>query len=162
MNANPYLNRGCVIIEIEANENNGHVIRTSRAYKENWKEGWVEVPPYLLDILWECKGYGDLTITDGVLTEIKPTTIPTLSNGFQPTEVSCLRGDVSTLQSENATLKSQKEALQDEVNQLKTQMSDLETTIVDTQMALCDMYEATAGMTEEEIPAGTPSVDEEV
>ena len=39
-------------------------------------EGWIAVPPELEQTVWDCRGYCDLTIQDGVLTAVTPGTPP--------------------------------------------------------------------------------------
>lgn len=43
----------------------------------NWMgEDWIEVPPELEQALWDCAGYCDLEIVDGVLVGMIPTERP--------------------------------------------------------------------------------------
>lgn len=41
-----------------------------------WEEGYIEVPAHLESAAWDCMGYCELQITDGVLTGITPTERP--------------------------------------------------------------------------------------
>lgn len=64
------------IIEIEAREDGGHGLQSQSHRTECWLEGWIAVPPLLEQTVWDCRGYCDLTIQDGVLTGVTTGTPP--------------------------------------------------------------------------------------
>ena len=66
------------IIEVAAREDGGHGLQSQTHRTECWLEGWIAVPPKLEQTVWDCRGYCELTITDGVLTAVTPGTPPAL------------------------------------------------------------------------------------
>lgn len=66
------------IVEIESREDGGHSLQSQSNRTECWLEGWVTVPDELRDAVWECAGYCDLDIQDGVLVGITPRERPPL------------------------------------------------------------------------------------
>jgi hypothetical protein len=83
------------IIEIQAREDGGHGLQGQSARKECWMEGWIAIPEELVDKAWECKGYCDLVIQDGVLVDLIPGEVPeTPEPEDVPTETEQLRADV--------------------------------------------------------------------
>ena len=64
------------IIEVTAREDGGHGLQSQSHRTECWLEGWIAVPPELEQTVWDCRGYCELTITDGVLTAVTPGTPP--------------------------------------------------------------------------------------
>lgn len=64
------------IIEIEARPDGGHGLQSQSHRTECWLEGWLAVPEELTQAAWDCCGYCDLQIEDGVLTGITPTGRP--------------------------------------------------------------------------------------
>ena len=60
------------IIEVAAREDGGHGLQSQSHRTECWLEGWVAVPPELEQAVWDCRGYCELEIQDGVLTGVKP------------------------------------------------------------------------------------------
>jgi hypothetical protein len=81
------------IIEIQARENGGHGLQGQSGRKECWMEGWIAIPEELVDKAWDCKGYCDLVIQDGVLVDLLPGEIPTEPEE-EPSEAEQLRADV--------------------------------------------------------------------
>lgn len=62
---------------IEISMTNGKHTIESHTYREAcWLDGYIEVPTHLEDAAWASGGYCDLTIEDGVLTDITPLPIP--------------------------------------------------------------------------------------
>ena len=41
-----------------------------------WLEGWVAVPPELEQVAWDCRGYCELELEEGVLVGLTPTSMP--------------------------------------------------------------------------------------
>lgn len=68
--------RQLTIIEIQAREDGGHGLQSQSGRKECWLDGWIAVPDRLADLAWECKGYCDLKISDGVLVDLIPGEVP--------------------------------------------------------------------------------------
>lgn len=64
------------IIQIEPLVDNQHPIQSQSDRTKCWEEGYIAVPDHLVDAVWECMGYCDLTIEDGVLIDITPTERP--------------------------------------------------------------------------------------
>ena len=64
------------IIEVAAREDGGHGLQSQSHRTACWLEGWVAVPPELEQAVWDCRGYCDLTLTDGALTGVPPGTPP--------------------------------------------------------------------------------------
>jgi len=56
-------------------------------------EGWIAVPPELVETAWNCRGYCDLNIQDGVLVGLIPKDPPPLPEP-PPTEEEKLRADL--------------------------------------------------------------------
>ena len=56
------------IIEVAAREDGGHGLQSQSHRTECWLEGWVAVPPELEQTVWDCRGYCQLELQDGVLT----------------------------------------------------------------------------------------------
>ena len=56
-----------------------HAYQSQSHRNSNWMGvDWVEVPENLVPILYDCEGYCDLTIENGILTGITPTEKPTV------------------------------------------------------------------------------------
>lgn len=66
------------IIEIEPQENGSHGLQSQSDRTECWEKGWIAVPEELTSAVWECSGYCDLDIQDGVLVNITPRERPPL------------------------------------------------------------------------------------
>ena len=64
------------IIKILADENNLHSLESQSHRTECWLDGYIAVPQELEKNVWDCLGYCDLVIEDGVLTDILPKEIP--------------------------------------------------------------------------------------
>lgn len=64
------------IIKILADENNLHSLESQSHRTECWLDGYIAVPQELEKKVWDCMGYCDLVINDGVLTDILPKDIP--------------------------------------------------------------------------------------
>ena len=64
------------IIKILADENNLHSLESQSHRTECWLDGYIAVPQELEKKAWDCMGYCDLVINDGVLTDILPKDIP--------------------------------------------------------------------------------------
>ena len=64
------------IIKILADENNQHSLESQSHRTECWLDGYIAVPQELEKKAWDCLGYCDLVIEDGVLTDILPKDIP--------------------------------------------------------------------------------------
>lgn len=84
------------IIEIEARSDGGHGLQSQSHRKKCWLEGWVAVPEELTQAVWDCGGYCELTMEDGVLTAITPTQRPDPPEP-EPTAGEQLRADVDYL-----------------------------------------------------------------
>ena len=63
------------IIQILPNENNQHSLESQSHRTECWIDGYIAVPQELEKKVWDCMGYCDLVINDGVLTDILPKEI---------------------------------------------------------------------------------------
>ena len=87
------------IIEIAAREDGGHGLQSQSHRTECWLDGWIVVPPQLEKAAWDCCGYCDLTIEDGVLVGLTPGQIPEVEvpEQSEPTEMEQLRADVDYL-----------------------------------------------------------------
>ncbi len=87
------------IIEIEAREDGGHGLQSQSHRTECWLEGWVAVPPQLEKAAWDCRGYCQLDIQDGVLVDLTPGQAPEQAPAaeMEPTELERLRADVDYL-----------------------------------------------------------------
>ena len=64
------------IIQIAALETGQHPIQSQSGRTECWEDGWIAVPPELEQAVWDCLGYCELEITDGVLTGVMPAEVP--------------------------------------------------------------------------------------
>ena len=84
------------IIERMPRADGGHGVQSQSHRKECWLEGWVEVPEALTQAVWDCGGYCELTVEDGVLTGVTPSERPTPAEQ-EPTEMEQLRADVDYL-----------------------------------------------------------------
>jgi len=72
------------IIKIEPeNEQGLHLIQSQSHRMECWLEGYVEIPPELVELAIASGGYCDLTLLDGQLLELHPIEIP----GQSPLEI---------------------------------------------------------------------------
>ena len=87
------------IIEIAAREDGGHGLQSQSHRTECWLDGWIVVPPQLEKAAWDCCGYCDLTIEDGVLVDLTPGQIPEPEPvpEPEPTEAERLRADLDYL-----------------------------------------------------------------
>lgn len=66
------------IVKIEG-YNGFHEYESQSHRTSNWMgDGWIEVPDAFVPTLYDCEGYCDLQIEDGVLTGITPTERPEL------------------------------------------------------------------------------------
>ena len=84
------------IIKILADENNLHSLESQSHRTECWLDGYIAVPQELEKKVWDCMGYCDLVINDGVLTDIlpkdisdlpKPEPLPTISDLIKENEL---------------------------------------------------------------------------
>ena len=64
------------IIEIEARADGGHGLQSQSHRDSCWQEGWIAVPPQLEKAVWDCCGYCELDIQDGVLVGLTPGQVP--------------------------------------------------------------------------------------
>ena len=63
-----------------------------------WLEGWIAVPEELAEAAWECGGYCDLDVREGVLVGLTPRERPVVEHEQEaPTETERLRADVDFL-----------------------------------------------------------------
>ena len=89
------------IIEIEGRADGGHGLQSQSGRTECWLEGWIAVPPQLERTAWDCCGYCELTIEDGVLVDLtpgqRPEPEPAPEPEQAPTEMERLRADVDYL-----------------------------------------------------------------
>lgn len=85
------------IIEIEARADGGHGLQSQSGRTECWLEGWIAVPPQLEKAAWDCCGYCQLDIQDGILVGLTPGTKPEHETWSQPSEMERLRADVDYL-----------------------------------------------------------------
>lgn len=87
------------IIEIEARADGGHGLQSQSHRTACWLEGWIAVPPQLEQTAWDCCGYCELDIQDGVLVGLTPGQRPEREPAPEPepTEVERLRADVDYL-----------------------------------------------------------------
>ena len=74
------------IIELAAREDGGHGLQSQSHRTECWLEGWIAVPPELEQAAWDCRGYCELEVQDGVLTGLTPTQPPEEPAAYIPTE----------------------------------------------------------------------------
>lgn len=84
------------IIEVAAREDGGHGLQSQSHRTECWLEGWVAVPPELEQAVWDCRGYCELEIQDGVLTGVKPGE-PPAPPAPEPTQEDRNRADIDYL-----------------------------------------------------------------
>lgn len=61
-----------LIIKIEAQDSGQHLIQSQSHREECWLEGWVTVPSDRESDVLSCKGYGDLTVEEGVFVDFAP------------------------------------------------------------------------------------------
>ena len=87
------------IIEIEGRADGGHGLQSQSGRTECWLERWIAVPPQLERTAWDCCGYCELTIEDGVLVGLTPGQKPEPAEEPEqaPTEMERLRADVDYL-----------------------------------------------------------------
>lgn len=64
------------IIEINAREDGGHGLQSQSGRKECWLEGWIAVPNELRGRVWDCLGYCNLRIENGVLVDVEEVPRP--------------------------------------------------------------------------------------
>ncbi|MCI5704467.1 hypothetical protein [Candidatus Pseudoscillospira sp. SGI.172] len=84
------------IIELTPRADGGHGVQSQSHRKECWLEGWIEVPEALVQTVWDCGGYCELTVEEGVLTAVTPAQRPA-GPEQEPTELEQLRADVDYL-----------------------------------------------------------------
>lgn len=84
------------VIEQASRADGGHGVQSQSHRTECWLEGWLEVPEALTQAVWDCGGYCELTVEDGVLTAVTPTGRPA-EPAPAPTELERLRADVDFL-----------------------------------------------------------------
>lgn len=84
------------IIELTARPDGGHALQSQSHRTQCWLEGWIAVPDHLREAVWACGGYCDLTVEEGVLTDVTPREQPPQPEP-EPTEVEQLRADVDFL-----------------------------------------------------------------
>lgn len=87
------------IIEIEARADGGHGLQSQSHRTECWLEGWIAVPPQLEKVAWDCCGYCELDIRNGVLVGLTPGQVPEPGSApeAEPTELERLRADLDYL-----------------------------------------------------------------
>lgn len=62
-----------------------HPIEAQSGRTSVWLDGYVVIPPHLIDLAWETCGYCDLVFDDdGNLTEIIPTEKPVIPEPEEP------------------------------------------------------------------------------
>lgn len=64
------------IIKANPEKDGFHHIQSQSGRTSCWLDGYIEVPAHLEAAAWDCMGYCDLQITDGVLTGITPVDPP--------------------------------------------------------------------------------------
>ena len=64
-----------------------------------WLEGWIAVPEELAEAAWECGGYCDLDVREGVLVGLTPRERPAVEHEQEGeiSEQEQLRADVDFL-----------------------------------------------------------------
>ena len=123
------------IIEIAAREDGGHGLQSQSGRTECWMEGWIAVPEELADAVWDCGGYCDLDIQDGVLVGIttreKPEPVPSaeeqiaaLKAALSATDyqvIKCGEYQMAGLETpyDAAALHARRQALRDQINELE-------------------------------------------
>ena len=86
------------IIELQAREDGGHGVQSQSGREACWLEGWVAVPEALAETVWNCGGYCDLELREGVLVGVTPRERPEVEHGEpEPTETERLRADLDFL-----------------------------------------------------------------
>lgn len=83
------------IIELRQREDGGHGLESQSHRKECWREGWLAVPQALEGAVWDCGGYCELTVEEGVLTAVTP--LPRPQGAEEPGPLEQLRADVDFL-----------------------------------------------------------------
>lgn len=80
------------IISLNKTKSGHHSIESQSGRSECWQDGWIAVPKGLEESVWDCMGYCDLIIQNGVLTGITPiehtNTEPDF--GIEPTDTEIL------------------------------------------------------------------------
>lgn len=85
------------IIELSAQADGFHSLQSQSHRTECWLEGWVAVPPELVQAAWDCGGYCDLKLNKkGVLVALTPRERPPQPEP-EPTAEERLRADVDFL-----------------------------------------------------------------
>lgn len=64
------------IIKIEKLYSGQHTLEMQSGRTECWLDGYIAVPQKLEEKVWSCKGFCDIVINDGLLTDIIPKEIP--------------------------------------------------------------------------------------
>ena len=84
------------IIELTPRPDGGHALQSQSHRTQCWLEGWIAVPDHLREAVWDCGGYCDLTVENGVLTAVTAKERPAAPEP-EPTETEQLRADVDFL-----------------------------------------------------------------
>ena len=86
------------IIELQARADGGHGLQSQSGREACWLEGWIAVPEALAETVWECRGYCDLEVREGVLVGVTPRERLIFEHEQEaPTETERLRADVDFL-----------------------------------------------------------------
>ena len=88
------------IIQIES-ENNQHILESQSHRTECWLDGYITVPTELEQKAWDCMGYCDLVINDGVLTDIIPKEIPVDLDSIKEQKITRSKTDLQTYLAEH-------------------------------------------------------------
>lgn len=75
------------IIKLSPQESGQHTLESQSHRTACWMDGWIAVPEELESDVWDCMGYCDLIIEDGVLTDITPRERPEPQEQTEPTQL---------------------------------------------------------------------------
>ena len=64
------------IIQIAPLEDSYHPFQSQSHRTECWLEGYIAVPPALVDAVNDCCGYCELVIENSVLVDVRPVAMP--------------------------------------------------------------------------------------
>lgn len=90
-----------IIIAIDENENNQHLLESQSHRTECWLDGYIEVPQELEQKVWNCLGYCDLVIEDGILKDILPKEIPVDLDSLKEQKITKSKTDLQTYLAEH-------------------------------------------------------------
>ena len=89
------------IIKIQNNENNQHLLESQSHRTECWLDGYIAVPLELEQKAWNCLGYCDIVIEDGVLMDILPKEIPVDLDSLKEQKITKSKTDLQTYLAEH-------------------------------------------------------------